>query len=56
MLVRYGGSVKLKILQVGEPVLRQHARALTRDEILGDEIKRLIRDMRETMRTHRALD
>jgi peptide deformylase len=36
-------------VQAGEPVLRQAARPLTRQEILGDEIQRLIRDMRETM-------
>src|ERR1700691_4818415 len=42
--------VRLKIVQAGEPVLRQAARPLTRQEILGDEIQRLIHDMRETMR------
>jgi peptide deformylase len=42
--------VRLKIVQAGEPVLRQDARPLTRQEILGDEIQRLIHDMRETMR------
>jgi peptide deformylase len=42
--------VRLKIVQAGEPVLRQAARSLTRQEILGDEIQRLIYDMRETMR------
>ena len=41
--------MRLKIIQVGEAVLRAEARALTRDEITGDEIQRLIRDMRETM-------
>jgi peptide deformylase len=41
--------VRLKIVQAGEPVLRQTARALTRPEILGDEIQRLIRGLRETM-------
>jgi peptide deformylase len=41
--------VRLKIVQAGEPVLRQAARPLTRDEILGDEIQRLIHDMKETM-------
>ncbi len=41
--------MRLKIVQVGEPVLRQTARLLTRKEILGDEIQRLIRDMKETM-------
>jgi peptide deformylase len=39
----------LKIVQAGNPVLRAQARPLTREEIIGDEIQRLIRDMRETM-------
>ena len=39
----------LKIVQVGEPVLRDAARALTPQEILGEEMQRLIREMRETM-------
>ena len=42
--------MRLKIVQVGEAVLRGQARALTLDEIVGDDIQRLIRDMRETMR------
>jgi peptide deformylase len=42
--------MRLKIVQAGEPVLRQTARPLTRQEILGDEIQRLILDMKETMR------
>ena len=41
--------MRLKIAQVGEPVLRAQARQLTREEIDSDEIQRLIRDMRETM-------
>lgn len=41
--------MRLKIVQAGEPVLRQAARPLTRDEILGDEIQSLIHDMKETM-------
>jgi peptide deformylase len=41
--------MRLKIVQVGEPVLRAPARPLTRDEITTDEITRLIADMRETM-------
>jgi peptide deformylase len=41
--------MRLKIVQVGEPVLRAEARQLTRAEIISDEIQRLIRDMRETM-------
>jgi peptide deformylase len=42
--------MRLKIVQAGEPVLRQAARPLTKEEILGDGIQRLIADMRETMR------
>ena len=42
--------MRLKIVQSGEPVLRAPARQLTREEILGEEIQRLIRDMQETMR------
>ena len=42
--------MRLKIVQSGEPVLRAQARQLTREEIIADEIQRLIRDMRETMR------
>jgi peptide deformylase len=41
--------VILKIVQVGDPVLRAAARALTRQEILSAETQQLIRDMRETM-------
>ena len=41
--------MKLKIVQVGDPVLRQTARLLTPKEISGEEIQRLIADMRETM-------
>jgi peptide deformylase len=40
----------LKIVQAGEPVLRQIGRTLTPDEIAGNEIQRLIELMRETMR------
>ena len=42
-------AVKLKIVQMGDPVLRQAARPLTPKEIIGEEIQRLIADMRETM-------
>ena len=42
--------MRLKIVQAGEPVLRAQARQLTRAEITSEEIQRLIRDMRETMR------
>jgi peptide deformylase len=41
--------MRLKILQAGDPVLRSPARPLTPNEVLTDEIKRLITDMRETM-------
>jgi len=40
----------LKIVQTGEPVLRQRARDLTPEEIRSPEIQMLIRLMRETMR------
>ncbi|MGE3271981.1 MAG: peptide deformylase [Chloroflexota bacterium] len=42
--------MKLKIVQAGEPVLRQEARALTPDEIRSASIQQLIELMRETMR------
>jgi peptide deformylase len=42
--------MRLKIVQAGEPVLRETARLLTPQEILSEEIQRLIRDMREAMR------
>lgn len=42
--------MKMKIVQVGEPVLRQTARPLSPEEIRGAEIQRLIEVMRETMR------
>ncbi len=42
-------SMRLKIVQAGEPVLRQPARALTREEIQLPEIGQLIEWMRETM-------
>jgi peptide deformylase len=41
--------MRLKIVQVGEPVLRTEARPLTREEITSADTKRLISDMRETM-------
>lgn len=43
-------SSALKIVQVGHPVLRQTARALTHQEIRLPETARLIEAMRETMR------
>ncbi|MBZ5727333.1 MAG: peptide deformylase [Acidobacteriia bacterium] len=42
--------MRLKILQVGEPVLRQPARPLSGEEIRSREIQQLIEWMRETMR------
>ena len=41
---------KLEIVQVGDPVLRQAARPLTREELASDRIQQLISDMRDTMR------
>jgi peptide deformylase len=41
--------MRLKIMQVGEPVLRERARPLTPDEIDSKEIQDLIESMRETM-------
>jgi len=41
--------MRLKIVQMGEPVLRQRARPLSAEEIRSDVIGRLIADMRETM-------
>jgi peptide deformylase len=42
--------MKLKIVQAGDPVLRQAARPLTPGEVQGPEIQQLIELMRETMR------
>jgi peptide deformylase len=41
--------MRLKILQVGEPTLRLSARPLTPEQIVSEEIQRLIMDMRDTM-------
>ena len=43
-------NMKLKIVQVGDPVLRQVARTLTEDEIRSAAIRQLVELMRETMR------
>jgi peptide deformylase len=40
----------LKIVQAGDPVLRQQARELTPEEISSPEVKALIERMRDTMR------
>ncbi|HEV2520849.1 MAG TPA: peptide deformylase [Candidatus Acidoferrales bacterium] len=42
-------AAKLEIVQVGNPVLRQRARALEAAEILGREIQQLIESMRKCM-------
>lgn len=42
----------LKRRQFGDPVLRQAARALTQTEITSEPIKRLIADMRQTLRSN----
>jgi peptide deformylase len=40
----------LKIVQAGEPVLREQARLLTPEEIRSEEIQRLIHEMHDVMR------
>jgi peptide deformylase len=42
--------MKLKLLQVGEPVLRERARTLTPEEIISPAIQDLIASMHETLR------
>jgi len=42
--------MKLKIVQTGDPVLRQQGRLLTREEIRSPRIQELIESMRDTMR------
>src|SRR5690348_6823119 len=42
--------MRLKLLQVGEPVLRGRARALSREEIFFPKTQALIEHMRETLR------
>jgi peptide deformylase len=42
--------MRLAIVQVGEPVLRQAGRSLTPAEIVSPEVQQLIELMRETMR------
>jgi peptide deformylase len=43
-------KIKLKILQIGEPVLRQPARRLSAEEIRSPFIQQVVELMRETMR------
>ena len=43
--------MRLQIVQVGEQVLRAHARELSREEILSAKTRELIEQMRETMRS-----
>src|ERR1700686_5071418 len=43
-------TIRLKISQAGDPFLRATARQIPREEIIGDEMQRLIGDMQETMR------
>jgi peptide deformylase len=42
-------ALKLKITQVGDPVLRQQTRTLSREEIRSDATQALIEQMRETL-------
>lgn len=42
--------MKLQIVQAGDPVLRKHARPLTKEEIVSPSIQQLIELMRDTMR------
>jgi len=42
--------IKLKIVQTGEPVLREKARRLTLEQLQSGEVRGLIQLMRETMR------
>jgi peptide deformylase len=43
-------NIKLQIVQVGNPVLRNVARKLTKDEIFEPAIQQLILSMKNTMR------
>jgi peptide deformylase len=43
-------TLKLEIVQAGDPVLRQLARPLGADEIAGAEVQQMIADMLETLR------
>jgi len=48
--MRHNGPMRLKIVQAGEPVLRQTARLLSPDEIRMPAMRDLVAHMRETMR------
>src|SRR6266436_2747128 len=50
LVVLEAGAMILKIVQAGEPVLRNRARLLTAKEIRSKLIQELIDGMRETMR------
>jgi peptide deformylase len=43
-------NIKLKIIQIGDPILRSVARLLTKGEILDPAIQQLIASMKNTMR------
>lgn len=45
----------LKVARMGHPVLRQKARELSKKEIQSEEIRRLIRDMIETMQEYTGI-
>ena len=45
-----GCVMRLKLVQLGEAVLRQTARPLSIEEIRSEFVRQLIRDMRETLR------
>jgi peptide deformylase len=49
LLMALSSPMRLKIVQAGDPVLRQSARELTPDEIRSAETQQLIEWMRETM-------
>jgi peptide deformylase len=42
--------MRLKIMQAGDPVLRQMAKPLAPEDIAKEDVQRLIRDMQDTMR------
>src|SRR5215467_10562778 len=42
--------MKLKIVQAGDPILRQKSRVMSKDEIISPSIQQLIELMREAMR------